>query len=76
MDGAAPTFQSTVLRDGRGAVAGTVRFDLRRLGRDAASLELGESGLWTEAAADRYAQALGVAMVAPVLSTLRELAPR
>jgi hypothetical protein len=67
--------QSAVLRDSDGTVVGTIRFDTRRLGRDAASQELAYSGLWTEDAANAYANALGAAMVEPILSKLRELAP-
>ncbi len=68
--------QSAVLRDSAGAVIGTVRFDTRLVGRDAASQELAESGLWTEDAANAYANALGAAMVEPILWQLRELAPK
>lgn len=68
--------QSAVLRDSSGAVVGTVRFDTRRLGRDAASQELGDSGLWTTEAANAYANALGTAMVQPILWKLRELSPK
>ena len=64
--------QSAMLQDAAGTVVGTIRFDLRRLGRDAAAQELADSGLWTEAAASAYANALGSAMVAPVLWKLRE----
>jgi hypothetical protein len=67
--------QSAVLRDSTGTVVGTIRFDTRRLGRDAASQELAHSGLWTEDAANAYANALGAAMVEPILSKLREMAP-
>ena len=67
--------QSAVLRDSSGTVVGTIRFDTRRLGRDAASQELAHSGLWTEDAANAYANALGAAMVEPILSKLREMAP-
>lgn len=64
--------QSAMLQDAAGTAVGTIRFDLRRLGRDAAAQELADSGLWTEAAASAYANALGSAMVAPVLWKLRE----
>lgn len=67
--------QSAVLRDSSGTVVGTIRFDTRRLGLDAASQELAHSGLWTEDAANAYANALGAAMVEPILSKLREMAP-
>ncbi|HET9874125.1 MAG TPA: hypothetical protein VFP89_16205 [Propionibacteriaceae bacterium] len=64
--------QSAVLHDAAGAVVGEIRFDSRRLGRDRAALELADSGLWTGASADAYANALGVAMVEPILWRLRE----
>ncbi len=67
--------QSAVLRDSAGVMVGAIRFDTRRLGRDAASQELAHSGLWTEDAANAYANALGAAMVEPILWKLRELAP-
>lgn len=71
---AAHRFQSAVLVDAAGAMIGTLRFDTRRLSRAAAAEELGRSGLWTEATATAYANALGHAMVAPILNTLRALA--
>jgi len=67
--------QSAELRDASGAVVGAIRFDLRRIGWDAASQELAQSGLWTEDAANAYANALGAAMTQPILWKLRELAP-
>lgn len=67
--------RSAVLRDASGAEVGQVRFDVRRIGRDAAAEELANSGLWTEAAAAAYANALGGAMVEPLLWKLRQLAP-
>ncbi|QTD96116.1 hypothetical protein [Streptomyces cyanogenus] len=70
---AAHTFRSAQLRDSSGTVVGAIRFDTRRLGQDAASQELGNSGLWTEDAIEAYANALGVAMVEPTLSGLREI---
>ena len=70
VDGAALTLQSALLRDTRGTVVGTVRFDTRRLGRDLASRELAGRGSWTDVAARAYANAVGVAMVEPILSGL------
>lgn len=67
--------QSAVLRNSAGKMAGTIRFDTRRLSRHTASNELTHSGLWTEDAANAYADALGAAMVGPILSRLREMAP-
>jgi len=67
--------QSAVLRDATGAVVGDIRFDTRRIGRDAASEELANSGLWTDSAAAAYANTLGVATVQPLLWKLRQLAP-
>jgi hypothetical protein len=67
--------QSAQLRDASGAVVGTIRFDTRHLGRDAAAQELRDSGLWTEEKAEAYANALGVAMVEPILTQLRGIAP-
>ncbi|SHG54718.1 hypothetical protein SAMN05443575_2222 [Jatrophihabitans endophyticus] len=63
--------RSALLRDASGNTVGEVRFDARCLGREAAAAELGSSGLWTGAAASSYAQALGTAMVAPVLAGIR-----
>lgn len=72
---AAHALQSAVLRDAAGAAVGEIRFDTRRIGRAAASDELASSGLWTEVAAQAYADALGTAMVAPVLRNIRDVAP-
>ncbi|WP_225765882.1 hypothetical protein [Inquilinus sp. Marseille-Q2685] len=69
------SLQSAVLRDAAGAAVGTIRFDTRRLGPDLASQELAGSGLWTGDAAEAYANALGAAMVQPILTGLRTLAP-
>ncbi len=65
------SLQSAPLRDASGTVVGTIRFDTRRLGQDAAAQELGVSGTWTDETAVAYANALGVAMVDPILSKLR-----
>ena len=74
--GTAPhTLRSALLRDSAGGVVGEIRLDTRRLGRDAVSSELLDSGLWTEDAATAYANALGASMIAPVLWKLRALAP-
>ena len=74
--GEAHQLSSVVLRDDGGAVRGALRFDSRRLGRDAAAAELSLSGLWTEQAADAYANALGSAMVLPILTRIAALGPR
>jgi len=71
----AQALQSAPLRDPFGTVVGVIRFDTRRLGRDIAAQELGVSGLWTEDAAQAYANALGVAMIEPILSRLRQTRP-
>jgi hypothetical protein len=68
------TLQSTQLRDASGSVVGTIRFDTRRLGHEAAAQELVHSGLWTDDKAHAYANALGGAMVEPILSKLRQTA--
>ncbi|GLY42730.1 hypothetical protein Amsp01_087530 [Amycolatopsis sp. NBRC 101858] len=67
---AALTLQSAPLRDARGVVVGTVRFDTRRLDPDTASGELTGSGRWTETTARAYANAVGAAMVEPILAGL------
>ncbi|WP_284746727.1 hypothetical protein [Amycolatopsis sp. RTGN1] len=67
--------RSAPLADSSGAVVGTIRFDTRRLGREAASRELAESGRWTEATAEAYANALGAAMVEPILAMLAPAPP-
>lgn len=72
---AAHRLQSAVLTDAAGRTVGSIRFDLRRLGRDAASGELGRSGRWTQDAAEAYANALGEAMVRPILWQLAQRAP-
>ncbi|MGW4062633.1 hypothetical protein ACWEGE_30430 [Amycolatopsis sp. NPDC004747] len=64
------TLRSAPLVDASGREVGTIRFDTRRLGHEAASQELAESGCWTEPAAEAYANALGAAMVAPIVSML------
>jgi hypothetical protein len=71
--GHAHTLQSAQLRDSFGTVVGTIRFDTRQLGPDAAAGELRDSGLWTEDAAEAYANALGVAKVDPILARLRPI---
>ncbi|HEX9334940.1 MAG TPA: hypothetical protein VF892_03600, partial [Pseudonocardiaceae bacterium] len=71
----AQALRSAPLRDPYGAEVGAIRFDTRRLGRDAASQELAVSGLWTDDAALAYANALGVGMVEPILSRLRQATP-
>lgn len=71
---AAMTLQSAQLRDARGVAVGTVRFDTRRLDPDTASGELGGCGRWTEATARAYANAIGAAMVEPILSGLASTA--
>ncbi|MBV9821201.1 MAG: hypothetical protein JO144_03075, partial [Actinobacteria bacterium] len=76
VDESTHVFQSAQLRDSTGAVVGTIRFDTRRLGRDAAAQELLTSGLWTPELAQAYANALGKAMVDPILSRLRAIPPR
>jgi len=67
-------FQSAQLVDASGTVIGAIRFDSRLLSRENAQEELSQSGLWTEEAAQAYANALGAAMVEPILKTLDELA--
>lgn len=69
------TFRSALLRGASGETVGEIRFDARRLGRAAASQELASSGLWTDDKAVAYANALGGAMVWPVLSQLQTLSP-
>ncbi|MEK6423462.1 MAG: hypothetical protein V4801_28070 [Burkholderia gladioli] len=66
-------FQSAQLFDAAGSVVGTIRFDTRRLTRQTAEAELGRSGLWTETAAQAYANAIGARMVAPVIEALEVL---
>jgi hypothetical protein len=69
--GSAPhALRSAPLADASRTEVGTIRFDTRRLGREAASRELAESGRWTEATAEAYANALGTAMAEPILSML------
>ncbi|WP_328444202.1 hypothetical protein [Amycolatopsis sp. NBC_00438] len=75
VNGTAQALQSAPLRDPFGTVVGVIRFDTRRLGRDIAAQELGVSGLWTEEAAQAYANALGVAMIKPILSRLTQARP-
>lgn len=69
------TFRSALLRGASGDAVGEIRFDARRLGQAAASQELANSGLWTDETAAAYANALGGAMVWPVLSQLQALSP-
>lgn len=69
-------FQSAQLFDAAGTAVGTIRFDTRLLTRRTAEDELAHSGLWTEEAALAYSNALGTAMVAPILTTLEGLAGR
>ncbi|UOZ10657.1 hypothetical protein [Amycolatopsis sp. WQ 127309] len=71
----APALRSASLRDPFGTVVGAIRFDTRLLDRDTAARELGAGGLWTGEAARAYADALGGAMVEPILSRLRRLGP-
>jgi hypothetical protein len=72
---ATQALQSVPVRDAFGTTVGVLRFDTRRLGRDTAAQELAVSGLWTDEAAQAYADALGVAMVEPILSGLRQPRP-
>lgn len=74
---AAPhTLRSAPLAGTSGRQVGTIRFDTRTMGHEAASQELAESGRWTEATAEAYANALGVAMAEPILSMLSQAAPK
>lgn len=75
VDDTVHALQTAVLRDATGTAVGDVRFDTRRMGKDAAAEELAWSGTWTDDVADAYANALGRAMVEPVLWKLRQLAP-
>jgi hypothetical protein len=67
-------FQSAQLLDAAGTVIGSIRFDSRLLTQAMAQHELTQSGLWTEVAAEAYANAIGKAMVEPILTTLDALA--
>jgi hypothetical protein len=75
VDDTVHALQTAVLRDTSGTIVGDIRFDTRRMGRDAAAAELAWSGTWTDDAARAYANALGQAMVEPVLWKLRQLDP-
>lgn len=66
---------SIPLRDLQDSVVGTIRFDTRPIGQDIAGAELGRSGRWTTEVAEAYANALGLAMVDPIMWKLRQLAP-
>jgi hypothetical protein len=74
-DDVAHRLESAILRDASGASVATIRYDLRRLSREAASAELARSGLWNDDAARAYADALGAAMVDPILTAMRDLDP-
>jgi hypothetical protein len=66
LSAAGHALESAQLRDPSGALAGTIRFDTRRVSRSEAAAELAASSDWNEDAAHAYANALGAAMVEPI----------
>ncbi len=75
LGGPAHALRSVPLADASGREVGTIRFDTRSMGHEAAHQELAESGRWTEATAEVYANALGVAMAEPIFSMLTQAPP-
>ena len=64
---------SAPIRDSQGETAGFLNFDIRLLTRGAAEAELEASALWLDSLAETYADQLGKAMVAPLLSNLEAM---